>query len=98
MSEVDCLNRLNSTLLRPAVLLTQWARAIFFLAFFLLKWTTILVNQRMKKSTARKTRPTLVEKMAMLAEMCAGVGRSVFVLAAVSSKRSALIHGNFVGE
>ena len=36
-----------------------------------------------EKSIARKTRPTLVEKMAMLEEIYAGVSRCVFVLAAV---------------
>ena len=36
------------------------------------------------KSTARETRPTLVEKMAMLEEIYVEVSRCVFVLAAVS--------------
>ena len=37
-----------------------------------------------EKSTARKTRPTLVEKIAMLEEIYARVSRCVFVLTAVS--------------
>ena len=37
-----------------------------------------------EKSTARETRPTLVEKMAMLEWIHAGVSRCVFVFAAVS--------------
>ena len=37
-----------------------------------------------EKSTGRKTRPSLVEKMAMPEEIHAGVSRYVFVLAAAS--------------
>ena len=47
MAEIDCLNRLNSTLLRSAVLLTV-AIAIFFLASSLFQCKTILVSRRMK--------------------------------------------------
>ena len=98
MTEIDCLNRLNSTLLRSAVLLTQWALAIFFLVFSLSKMQNNSSQPKNGKSTARKTRPILVEKMAMLEEIYAGMSRCVSVLAAVFSERSALIHGNFVGE
>ena len=57
---------------------------LFFPCFFSFEMQNNSSQPRNEKSTARKTRPTLVEKMAMLEEIYARVSRCVFVLAAVS--------------
>ena len=59
-------------------------RWLFFRCFFSFEMQNNSSQPKNEKSTARKTRPTLVEKMAMLEEIKAGVSRWVFVLVAVS--------------
>ena len=71
---------------------------VFFRCFLSFEMQNNSSQPKNEQSTARKTRPTSVEKMAMLEKIHAGMSRCVFVLAAVFSERSALIHGNFVGE
>ena len=57
---------------------------LFFRCFSLFEMQNNPSQPKNEKSTARKTRPTLVEKMAMLEEIYAGVRRCIFVFAAVS--------------
>ena len=83
MTEIDCLNRLNSTLLRPAVLLTV-GTDYFFRYFFSFEMQNNSSQPKNEQSTVRKTRSTSLEKMAMLEEIYTGVSRCVFVFAAVS--------------
>ena len=57
---------------------------LFFRCFFSFEMQNNSSQPKKEKSTARRTRPTLVEKMAMMKEIYAGANRYVFVLAAVS--------------
>ena len=72
MAEKDCFNRLNSILLPSAVLLTV-GTGYFLRCFFSFEMQNNSSQPKNEKSAARKTRPTLVEKMAMLEETYAGV-------------------------
>ena len=83
MAEIDCSNRVNSILLRSAVLLTV-GTGYFFPCVFSFEMQNNSNQPKNEKSIVRKTRPILVEKMAMLEEIYAGVSRCVFVLAAFS--------------
>ena len=82
MAKIACFNRLNSTVtISCAADSRHW---LFFPCFFLF-WNTKHASQpKNEKSTAPKTRPTLVEKMAVLEKIYAAVSRCVFVLATVS--------------
>ena len=83
MPEIDCLNRFTSTLLRSAALLTVGAGYLIPFFFFFEKLNNSS-QPKNEKSTARKTWPILVEKMAMLEKIHAEVSRYVSVLATVS--------------
>ena len=58
--------------------------AIFFLCFFFFEMQKNFSQAKNEKSTGRKTWPTLMDKMAMLKEIYAGVNRCLSVHAAVS--------------
>ena len=70
----------------------QWALAIFFLAFSLFERRNNSSQPKNEKSTARETRPALVEKMAMLEEIHARMSRCVFVTAVSWSINQSINH------
>ena len=57
---------------------------LFFPCFFFFEMQNNSSQPKNEKSTTRKTRPVLVEKMAMLEEINAELSRCLFVLANVS--------------